>query len=134
MTFHEDGDVVSIWVGSFESRSDLDAYLHPFYSPGPDTDDLPLSAFAADVGLPWYDEDFLEADRFLTPIGDLAAELEGFSYSSSFAAAVATAVHGAAPFNTFVLLYGYDHSCCAGPPNPTRVRFLGTYPYDPNAR
>ena len=134
MTFHEDGDVVSVWVGSFESRADLEAYLHPFYSPGPDTDDLPLSAFAADVGLPWYDEDFLEADCCLAPIGDLAAALEGFSYSSSFAAAVAAAVSCAAPFNTFLLLYGYNHSSCGATPHPTRVRFLGTFPYDPNAR
>jgi len=133
MTFHEDGDVVSVWVGSFESRSDLDAYLHPFYSPGPETDDLPLSAFAADIGLPWYDEDFLEADCCPTPICTLASALDGFSYSSSFAAAAVAAVHGAAPFNTVLLLYGYDHSRCGGAPNPTRVRFIGAFPYDPSA-
>jgi len=106
MTFHEDGDVVSVWVGSFESRSDLDAYLHPFYSPGPETDDLPLSAFAADIGLPWYDEDFLEADCCPAPIGTLASALDGFSYSSSFAAAAVDAVHGAPPFNTVLFFTG----------------------------
>jgi hypothetical protein len=38
ITFNEDGNVVSIWGGTFRTQQELDSYLEPFYSTEPETD------------------------------------------------------------------------------------------------
>ena len=66
--------VVSIWVGAFSSEGQLRAYLHEQY----EDDGAPLSEFARDCGLCWYDHDSVES-RFADEVG-LADLLQPFSY------------------------------------------------------
>ena len=129
ITHHEDGDFVSVWIGQFRDHRDFSNYMEPDYSD--ESDDLPLSAFAADIGLVWYDEDFVESDFLKAPTSDVAKALTGCSYSESFLPAI-IATHNLLVFNAFVLIYGYDHARYPQHQTlPLRVKYLGTFSYDP---
>jgi hypothetical protein len=133
ITFNEDGEVVSIWTASFSSQAALDEFLCPFDSDSPETDEEPISAFAVDVGLSSYDEDFLES-RLLETESDLATALAAASHSSSFAQAAGRSASAAQPFNTIILLYGYAHARYPQAAHRSeKVTFVGTFPYDGRA-
>ena len=67
--------LLDIWVGNFESEARLDAYFEENY----DEDDAPISEFAADMGVSFYDHDFLESSFHQTSTDDIAIILEGHS-------------------------------------------------------
>jgi hypothetical protein len=121
--------VVSIWLGAFSSAASFEAYLKEDY----DSDDVPLSPFAADTELGFYDHDFLEAE-FFEPAGDSRSMLAGMSYSSSYidkAVERAKAVRGA---NAVFLLFDVEYrSSPVALGSTTPVTFIGTYPYDKTA-
>ncbi len=134
ITHHEDGDVVSIWVGLFSDEGEFKKYIEPFYSPGPETDDLPLSSFATDIGLSWYDEDFLEARLLPATECDTGRLVADHSYAESFLAELVRSRPVVQPVNAVFLLYGYDHTRHPqSEATPKRVIFLGTFPYTPAA-
>jgi len=134
ITFNEDGDVVSIWVGSFRTEQELASYLKPFYSTEPETDDLPLSAFAEDIGLSSYDEDFLESAFDPSWAQNPEKMFEGCSYSESYGEAALEALQRIAPgpMDSLILLLGYDHVRYPQfEKRPTRVVFVGSFTYNP---
>lgn len=136
ITFNEDGNVVSIWAGSFLAEQELDAYVEAFYSTEPETDDRPISAFAEDIGLSSYDEDFLEASFEPSHAGNPEKMFEGFSYSTSYWVAAVEAMRRIAPgpMDSLILLFGYDHARYPQvAKQPARVIFLGSFAYDPLA-
>jgi immunity protein 22 of polymorphic toxin system len=129
-TLGEEGPFVSVWVGLFGSREVVEAYTLEQYDD--DVDHEPISPFAADVGLRFYDHDFFEVghEPGLSARGAGAFTLH--SYGASFAAKAWGAVEriGNDPFDTVFLLYGYDHHRSPqAARRPRRVTFVGTFPY-----
>ena len=56
LAFGEDGDFVSVWVGAFGDQHAVDDYTKEQYD---DEDNEPISRFGADIGLKFYDHDFM---------------------------------------------------------------------------
>lgn len=134
ITFNEDGNVVSIWVGSFRTEQELASYVKPFYSDEPETDDLPISDFAGDIGLSSYVEDFFESAFDPSWTRNPEKMFKGCSYSSSYGVAAMDAAQRIAPgpMDSVFLLFGYDHARYPQfEKRPTRVVFLGSFAYDP---
>lgn len=52
----ERNGLVSVWVGKVASDAELRAYLAEQY----EDDNAPVSKFATDCGLNWYDHDFVD--------------------------------------------------------------------------
>lgn len=106
ITFGEDGKYVSVWVGNFGSQGAVDSYLVEQYDE--DRDEEPISPFTADIGLKFYDHDFIEThfDNDLSKKG--ACAFSGHSYGDSFAEGAWEAQKRLAPgcFDTVFLLYG----------------------------
>ena len=130
VTFHEDGLYVSIWVGTFGSQDAVDEYLMEQYED--DRDDEPLSPFAADVGLKFYDHDFIESNHESNLSSKGADAFAQHSYGESFAtdAWAATQRRNIDAFDTVFLLYGYNHVRYPQSTRPPRrVSFVGTFPY-----
>src|SRR5262245_48363957 len=88
IAFGEDGEFVSVWVGQFASEEAVDAYTAEQYDE--DRDDEPISPFAADIGLKFYDHDFMEVHFELGLSGKAAGAFAQHSYgdySEAWAAA-----------------------------------------------
>ena len=70
---------VTIWVGTFASDARREAYMHEEYG----DDDVPISEFARDQGVRFYDHDFVESS--VRPITlDLRVLFAGHSFSRSY--------------------------------------------------
>jgi len=67
--------LLDVWVGDFESEARLNAYFDEKY----DEDDAPISEFAADMGVSFYDHDFLEFSFHQTPTDDVVVILKDHS-------------------------------------------------------
>ena len=130
ISFGEDGKVVSVWVGLFGSQQAVDEYIVEQYDD--DRDDEPISPFAADISLTFYDHDFIEThhEQGLSRKG-VAVFLE-HSYGQSFGEETwkaAKSLH-VGEFDTVFLLYGYNHACYPQASRQARqVTFIGTFPY-----
>jgi hypothetical protein len=127
MTFVKDG-VISVWVGEFSSKRDLDSYVEWTY----DEDGEGQCAFARYSGLGWFDHDFQEANYLAHHPTDYVAALSGHSYQESFRDPVGAALVAAGDraWNSLFLLYGcaYDPNK-AHPSKSCRLRFVGCFPY-----
>jgi len=134
MDIDRDDGCVSIWLCSFDGSSELDQYLREQY----ENDDAPVSKFAEDAGISWYDHDFLEAALSQGKDGVLGTIWEGLSYSSSFAAEAMAAIRerGLEGENAVLLLYRYAYECdeeVKVPLPESDLKYLGTFRYDENA-
>ena len=124
----EQQGVVSIWVGSFPSAEAFEDYLREQY----EADGAPISRFAGETGLDWYDHDLLEAQRYEAPLA-VSAAVGPLSFSASYINAASQAAQqlGMGPINTVVLLidcaYASDQ---AVPTDRSPLKFLGAFPYD----
>jgi hypothetical protein len=128
IAFGEDGDVVSVWVGTFGDQKTVDTYTEEQY----DSDDEPISKFGSDIGLEFYDHDFMEVEHYRGLSGLGVSAFSRHSYGESFGeAAWQSAVgQGLGIFDTVFMLYGYDHvRDPQADRKPKRVRFVGTFPY-----
>lgn len=121
---------VSIWLGDFDSLDDFDDYLDEQY----EDDDAPISHFAEDTGLGWYDQDLVESymneDEKRESIYDLIGPC---SYSSSFVNAVIQSANklGLKEAKATVLVFDCNYKkpeTTAGP-----LIFVGSFPYKRNA-
>ncbi|MFL6261706.1 MAG: immunity 22 family protein [Thermoanaerobaculia bacterium] len=127
-TFNEEGQIVSVWLGRLGSQDALDAFLAEQYDD--EQDDEPVSAFAAEIGLSFYDHDFFESS-FHQRI-DSASAFDGHSYAESFKQAawqVGSQLRDGV-YDTLLLLYGYDHE--GRQPQlraSAHLAFVGTFPY-----
>lgn len=121
--------VMSVWIGRFTSADAFERYLEELY----DDDEAPLSAFAADTQLGFYDHDFLEAEYYGPDDVDVETMLRPLSFSRSFLEAVVSrASELAMSGNAVLLLFDHDYTL---PPdvNSKTVHFVGTFPYDPDS-
>lgn len=136
ITFNEDGDVVSIWAGSFRTEKALASYVKPFFSGEPEDDDRPISAIAEDIGLSYYDTDFLESHFDSSRPYPPEKMFQGFSYSTSYWKAATEAAQRltSGPLDSLILLFGYDHARTPQrEKQPGKIVFLGSFEYDPRA-
>ncbi|OCA83188.1 hypothetical protein A8F94_18915 [Bacillus sp. FJAT-27225] len=114
---------VSLWVGGFESKRDLDEYLKIEFTE--DGDALP-SRLGEDFFIDYYDEDFREAKFFEKPPESLEEALNGFSYDEVIVPAFEGKYKGF--LNTAVLLYNfYYEERAEGKKSP--LLFVGTIRY-----
>jgi hypothetical protein len=130
LAFGEDGDVVSVWVGLFGDQHAVDAYIEEQY--GEDREDEPISKFGADIGLKFYDHDFMEVEhsRGLSGLGVAAFARHSYGESFGQAAWEAAARQGLGEFDTAFMLYGYDHARYPqAAQKPKQVNFVGTFPF-----
>lgn len=127
-TFGEDGQLVSVFVGEFFSQAAVDAYLLEQY----EDDDQPISPFAADIGLRFYDHDFIESHHEKSLANKEVRAFASHSYGESFSLDVWQAVERLwlKQFDTVFLLYGYAHARYPqAQRQPKLVYFVGTFPY-----
>ena len=91
------------WVGFCSSQERLASYLHEDYDRA--DDDQPISEFAADQVLTWYDHDFLEVN-FCDSANSIAELVAGCSYHEQYAEELSRrAGHIGVPrFNTLIFI------------------------------
>src|ERR1700733_3012900 len=101
----EEEYAVSVWVANGISQTIFDEYLAEDYS---DDEDRPISRFAEDLGVSFYDHDFMDAAPQEQPV--FVAELMNrISYGETFAIEADKAANarglGDQRFDTIVALY-----------------------------
>jgi hypothetical protein len=129
LAFGEDGDVVSVWVGEFGDQDAVDSYTEEQYDE--DREDEPISKFGEDIGLKFYDHDFMEVEHYcgLSELGVSAFARHSYGESFGKVAWQAALSRGLREFDTVFMLYGYDHvRYPQANRTPERVKFVGTFP------
>lgn len=124
--------IVDIWVGTFASEGDLEAYLAESYD---EDDDAPISRFAADQGETFLDHDLMESSFHETP-GDLSSLLTDHSFERSYreAACAAFGRSGAPPANAVVLAFGAEVDAPRSASDASHsLTYLGRFPCDPRS-
>lgn len=119
---------VSVWIGRFGSSEELDEYFEEQY----DNDAEPISEFARDFQLTFYDHDFIEVNRQPNRLS-VRQLFESLSYSSSFIdEATTVAAERSADGNTGIALFNFSYSP-AVVEITKNASFIGTFPYDIDA-
>ena len=138
----DEGKVVDVWVGRFANEQAADAYFEETYAdPVDDEEDFdepPISPFAADMGQPFYDHDWVEWSFHADGMADLADALAGHSFSSSY---VASVVDEAAarddvpdPFNLVLLVWNRAIEAPVSVRTATMtLAYVGRFDCDPTA-
>ena len=124
---HPEEGVVSIWVGNIATEDVYFTYLEETYS---EEDDAPISQFAADMEVTFYDHDNLEG-TFLTKALPIAQLLHGLSYGESFCEgpAISGNVKRDEVANATIVIY--DHRFKRGKwPNTSPFCYVGAFPYE----
>lgn len=124
----ETENTVSIWIGNFTDKSQLDHYLQVNYDE--DGEAVP-SQFLIENGIDLddIDDDWLEAEFYDVENSNLEQMIKGASYEQTILRnlkeeGIKTVIP---PSNTIILLYNYDYSdneIATG-----NTRFLGTVRY-----
>ena len=133
VTWHEDGDVVSVWVGRFQQQENLDRYLEERYRGEPAEDGTAVSEFAEDIGLRHYEPEYLEVTHRPGLSRQPLEIVRELSYAGSFGEAMLRDLDRGtgSDFDTVILLYQYDHlRYPQAQKKAARVRFVGSYVYD----
>lgn len=122
---------VSIWLGNLSSEDEFENYVKEQYG----DDDSPISRFAEEFEIGWYDHDFIEAD-FIENKSSVEEFLSGNSYSSSFIneAVSASKSKGFESCNTKILLYDNEYIPNDRTENETqKLTFIGAFAFDENS-
>jgi hypothetical protein len=121
--------IVSVWVGSFPSLEEAEAY---FGIPDEIGVYLPPERFARDLGLEDLPAECLEVNFENLSPRPLAALLKDATYSASFLDKALEAARqlGIQMAQGIALLYDFDYQAKADrQPATGPVRFLGSFPY-----
>ena len=129
-----EGEVVDLWLGRCPSAEAVDRYFQETYSD--DDIETPISEFAADMGLIFYDHDLMERGFRDTPTASVAEALAGHSFSSSYVLAAADVLTAKQlpMFNVVVLVWGCEIErprSVARP--PLFLDYVGRFRCDPDA-
>lgn len=124
----ETENTVSIWVGNFESKSQLYEFLTLIYD---DEGEVVPSLFyeSYEIDIDDIDDDLIESEVYDVEHSNLEWMLKGASYEQTILRnlkeeGINTII---APSNTIILLYNYD---CSGNKIVTaNTRFIGTVSY-----
>lgn len=116
---------VSLWVGNFSSKEELNNYLYISYDE--DGDAIP-SKFEEDFEIDYYDTDFREAGFFEKEITSIQEILKGCSYEENIIPAIISTIGETLqkPVNSMILLYNFKYN---GQPSKRPMTFLGTLHY-----
>jgi hypothetical protein len=98
-------DVVDLWVCRFQSADAVESYFAETYGQG---DDVPISAFAADMGAGFYDHDFVYREFHEPPAHALEEALERWPHLAWAHPRMLEAFRRSplAPFNLFLVAFG----------------------------
>jgi hypothetical protein len=125
-------ELVDVWVGRFSSDGAVEDYVRETYG----EDDVPISRFAADMGVHFYDHDFLEHIYHQETADDLAALLQRHSFGKSYAlqADAVYRQHSVGAINTTLLLWGkeIEHPRSARGAD-YELHYLGRFHCDPGS-
>lgn len=118
---------VSIWAGVLP-RAEFERLLDEDY----ENDDQPISLFARDLGITFYDHDNLESSHVETrrSLRDAVAEL---SFAASFIDLLPADAREL-QVDTVILMFGADFTGRATAVARKRLRFVGALPYSPETR
>lgn len=96
-----DKDICHFWVGQVPEEVASDYFVETYDEKG---DEKPISAFARDQGVVWYDHDFLEYGWGTAPT--IQELVSGYSYSDQWADELArrVAADGLTGINFFVFI------------------------------
>lgn len=121
-SFRKD-DYVSVWLGNFDSETELNNYLEESYNG--DT----ISKFADQYKLNYYDHDFLEM-KFLIDKRNIRELLEPLSYSKNFIEYVIkdSLSSNLKQVNTAILLYNFQYDMEV-PIKNSELSFINHYKY-----
>ena len=124
----ETENTVSIWVGNFESKSQLDEFLTLIYD---DEGEVVPSLFyeSYEIDIDDIDEDLIESEVYDVEHSNLKQMLKGASYEQTILRnlkeeGIKTVIP---PSNTIILLYNYD--CSGNKIVMVNTRFIGTVIY-----
>lgn len=116
---------VSLWVGNFSSKEEMENYLHISYDE--DGDAIP-SRFEEDFDIDYYDLDFREAEFYPTEVISMQELLKFCSYDEmiipKFIDTIGEQLHQSV--NSMILLYEFNYS---GQQSGHPLTFLGTVKY-----
>lgn len=117
------------WIGWFESLEIQEEYFKETYT---EDDDAPISKFASDQHVSFYDHDFLEIG-FKTITASIRELFEGHSYSEYWLEELENRTKGLSlqDVNTIVFINSEeieDPRPCFG--NKYRLKYLGEIEYD----
>ena len=121
--------VVDIWVGKFRSEEEFAEYMAERFM----EDGSPISRFAEDQGVAFYDHDFLETG-FREETDDVLQLLGGHSFAPSYAEAANRAFEAAGlkSKNALILLFGREIPRPRSAEAPAyRLDYLGRFDCDP---
>lgn len=97
-----------IWVARFESQKALDKYMEE--SIDEEDDDAPISRFAADQGVGFYDHDLVYAEFLKNATSRALIECWGFPDQATEAVVAAVEALGADGLNTSFVADGEEFS------------------------
>jgi hypothetical protein len=119
------------WVGHFPEAKAADYFTEVWNEDDEDREHTPLSAFARDQGVRWYDHDFIEYG-FKEGAGSIEELVTGYSYSDQWVAELSrrAAAVGLSGVNFFVFISEEE----IGQPKSVRrdgywLHYLGTIEY-----
>jgi len=119
--------VVSIWAGILP-QADFERFLDESY----EDDDKPISHFARDLGIDFYDHDNLEASHLETcrSLRDAVAEL---SFAASFIDLLPADARER-QVDTVILMFDADFAGRSKAVARKRLQFVGAFPYSTETR
>ncbi|RDW16451.1 hypothetical protein CWR48_16325 [Oceanobacillus arenosus] len=107
-------DNVSIWIGNFESKEELENYTNIEYT---DDGDSISSIFERDFNLEYYDRDLVEKKWISPSTNNVKELLKGFSYSNQFFEQYDTSNYKEES-NVAILIYNMEYDA-----NKTKIKY-----------
>ena len=116
----EKENIVSIWIGNFNSDDDFNKYIEEAYD---ENGARSPSIFMTDFEIKRIDHDLLESDFFDEKL--TKDDLIGFSYDETFIDKIDEALLTG---NCIILIYDFEYS--GGVKTKNNVSFIGAYKYE----
>lgn len=123
-----DKKVVSIWLGKFNSKVELENYVEQVYDDSND-DDTSNCPFWNDYRIKYIDHDFQEI-AWQEIVNDIEELIRGTSYWESYIEKVKTSATkiDISSYNSLILILKYEYD---GKVQETiNTKFIGTFEYD----
>jgi Immunity protein 22 len=126
MSWEKEG-FVSVWVGTFDNETEFENYVEEKYG---QIDMMPLSKFAQESDLHWYDHDFREAFFNSDGVTHIRNLLIGSSYSESFIDAIVQKSNEIKIEEGNAVFLLFDCSYLPIEKGKGKLRFIASAPYN----
>ncbi len=122
---------VSIFFGHFQTEAEFENYLHENF--GRESDEVPISEFACELGVTWIDHDLVEAEYRAGEEKVALTEMARYmSYSSSYLSELEAMSHANRYGNAIVLLFDQEYKSHASSAE-LKLGYVGVFPYSRRA-